>query len=180
MISVKQATGDIWALHAQGYYVVIPTNMYVTAEGQAVMGRGLALQASEKWPKAPLWYAFHLIEHVRRTPYGKIVKPDDINPRDLLAVNHEWRAVFLPVKFHWQEQASVPLIKAALENLRLCMQKPILESAKLAIPRLGCGNGALEWEKDVKPTMRQFLELLSDEERARIVIVHPSEEFLRG
>lgn len=180
MVSVKQATTDIWRFHEQGYYIVIPTNLYVTKDGKAVMGRGLALQAVQKWPQAPIWYGFHLIEHIRSTPYGRNPHMEDINPYDLLAVNHEWRALFLPVKTTWQQQARKGLIEASLANLATLLDKPVLKGVQLAIPRLGCGNGGLHWVIDVKPIMGPFLEGLTDENRARLVIVHPPEEYLVG
>lgn len=179
-VTVKQATGDIWSLHAQGYYVVIPTNLYVTKDGKAVMGRGLALQAAQKWPQSPLWYGFHLLEHIRSTPMGRNPHMEDINRFDLLAVNHEWRLLFLPVKTSWQQQARKGLINASLDNLAILLDKPVLNGVQLAIPRLGCGNGGLSWEKDVKPIIRPFLSSLSDENRARLVFVHPPEEYLVG
>lgn len=180
MLTVKQTTANIWRLHDAGYYVVIPTNLYVTKDGKAVMGRGLALQAAQKWPKAPFWYGFHLVEHIRSTPYGQNPHMEDINPFDLLAVSPEWRAVFLPVKTTWQQQARKGLIEASLTNLAYMLDKNVLKGVQLAIPRLGCGNGGLDWENDVKPIMRTFLEGLTDENRARLVIVHPPEAFLDG
>lgn len=144
------------------------------------MGRGLALQAVQKWPKAAIWYGLHLMEHIRSTPYGRNPHMEDINPYDLLAINHEWGALFLPVKTTWQQQARKGLIKASLDNLAILLDKPVLNDVQLAIPRLGCGNGGLSWESDVKPIMRPFLEGLTDENRARLVIVHPPEEFLNG
>ena len=178
MITVKQATADIWKFWNQAYYIVIPTNLYVTKDGMAVMGAGLARDVAQKWPQAPYWYAFHLHEHIRNTPDGRNPHMDDINPYDLLAVQPEWRFIFLPVKTAWQQQARKGLIKASLDNLALLLTKPMMKEVQVAIPRLGCGNGGLDWELDVKPIMREFLESLDDEFRAKLVIVHPPEEFI--
>lgn len=45
---LKEITGDIWDFWNRGHYIVIPTNGSVKKNGEAVMGKGLALQAKEK------------------------------------------------------------------------------------------------------------------------------------
>jgi hypothetical protein len=179
MITVKQSTTDIWRFWEQGYYVVIPTNLFVTKEGKAVMGAGLARDVAQKWPKAPYWYAFHLKEHIRTTPEGRNPHMKDVNLYDLLAVHPEWGLIFFPVKTAWQQQARKSLIKASLDNLGLLLAKPMMKDVKVAFPRVGCGNGALDWDLDVKPLVRDFLESLNDENRAKLVIVHPPEQFVQ-
>ena len=40
---MKEVKGDIWNFYNKGYWIVIPTNGTVKRNGEAVMGRGVAL-----------------------------------------------------------------------------------------------------------------------------------------
>src|SRR3990167_5974984 len=44
--------GDIWKIWDTGYYdaIVITTNGYIKQDGRAVMGRGIAKEARDKFP----------------------------------------------------------------------------------------------------------------------------------
>ncbi|KKK48761.1 hypothetical protein LCGC14_3141900, partial [marine sediment metagenome] len=50
---MKEISGNIWNFHEQGHWIVITTNGTVKANGEAVMGRGVALQAKRKFPALP-------------------------------------------------------------------------------------------------------------------------------
>ena len=50
---MKEITGDIWDYHKQGHWIVITTNGTVKSNGEAVMGRGIALQARAKFIQHP-------------------------------------------------------------------------------------------------------------------------------
>lgn len=176
-LTIKQYTGDIWNLWERGWYITIPTNLYLKADGEAVMGRGLALQATRRWPRVQLWYGFHLKEHVRRTPENRNPRMEDVDPNGfgLISLNHEWRALFLPVKTSWNQGARKTLIELSLKDLhRHLTNHNWSDDRWVAIPRLGCGNGMLDWETDVKPMMREFLVSLPEDMRSRICIVHPT------
>lgn len=173
MITVNQTTTDIWRLWDAGYYVVIPTNLFVTKAGSAVMGAGLARDVANRWPDAPFWYAFHIKEHISRASEGRNPHMEDVNLYDLLAVDPKRRLIYFPVKTAWQQPARKGLIKASLDNLGLLLSRSVMEGQKVAFPRVGTGNGALDWENDVKPMVRVFLEGLEAENRAKLVIVHP-------
>lgn len=183
-LTVKQFTGDIWQMHDAGWYVTIPTNLFIKNDGEAVMGRGIALQATRKFPRCALWYGFHLKEHVRNTPDGRNPRLEDVSPEGygLISVNHEWRALFLPVKTSWNQGARKTLIELSLKDLHRQLTNRYWQERDpvpgVAIPRLGCGNGMLDWESDVKPMMREFLLSLPDEVRAQVCIVHPTPDLI--
>ena len=138
MIEVK---GDIWKFWERGFFIVIPTNGYVKMNGEAVMGRGLAFDASIKFKSL----AFELGALLKK--YGNDV-----------FIHPTYRIFTFPVKHNWDEKADIELIKfscvglQSLVNLRV---KPI--SLPVYIPRVGCGNGMLEW-KDVKPILESYLD----------------------
>ena len=50
---MKEVIGDIWDYHDQGHWIVITTNGIVKSNGEAVMGKGIALQAKQRYPDLP-------------------------------------------------------------------------------------------------------------------------------
>ena len=45
-----ERAGDLWACHANGAWVTITTNGIVRQDGAAVMGRGVAYAAAQRYP----------------------------------------------------------------------------------------------------------------------------------
>lgn len=130
-----ELNGDIWRFHDQGYSIVIPTNGVVTRTGELVMGRGLALQAMKKWRSLP-GVLGHLV-----VAYGNHV----------FDVPHYGLFTF-PVKEHWKDRASLTLIeRSALE-----LKAKAADGDQIYLPRVGCGNGRLEW-KVVRPILKKIL-----------------------
>lgn len=128
--------GDIWDYPADA--IVVTTNGFVKKNGEAVMGRGVALQAQRYLPPAMLGRRLQVTgNHVNVfTGRLQLAMPTDI--------------VTLPVKHNWFEQADVHLIARSLRELRFVTNAMGYEV--VALPRPGCGNGGLNWE-DVKPLL---------------------------
>lgn len=130
----KEIIGSIWTVHEEkaGSWAVIPINQMYKAEGDLVMGKGLALSAANRYPELPkLW--------------GKTA--DQSRPLKLDPKN---RLVGFPTKKDWRDNASLFLIRQGLRDLRLFsidMNQPLF-----LIPRLGCGLGNLDWNK-VRPVI---------------------------
>lgn len=66
--------------------------------------------------------------------------------------------VSLPTKGHWRERSDPVLIETNLE--KLVMMAESLEITSLAIPPLGCGNGGLDYKRDIRPIMLDVLKTL--------------------
>lgn len=116
---------DIWAAHKDGYYAVIPTNLTLRHDGRAVMGAGLAKQALRRFPDLDLAYA------------------EQVESGSPCWADHYRRLVLVPTKHNWRNPARLDLV-------RLCVayMDGLLVTAsdiRLAIPRLGCGLGGLDW-----------------------------------
>jgi len=173
-MNIKQYHGDIWNLYEHGWYVADPTNAFVKRNGANVMGRGISRQVLEKFKGIDHWYGQQLLTIVRpEIAAGGEVSLDDIADRPVV-VDDAQRLVFVPVKTHWRQQANRPLMARSLEHLRELLEEN--EDMRLALPRLGCGNGGDEWEgpDGVKEQLfRPFLTALSDSARERVAIVHP-------
>lgn len=137
---LKEEYGDIWEKHEEGHWIVIPTNGTVKKDGACVMGRGLALQAIERFPGV----AYELGADIERD--GNFVHCD--GGKGL---------VFLPVKHNWWDKASMKLIESGLRQLAESFDEIADYNPPVYVPRLGCGNGGLDWG-EVKPLMERMLD----------------------
>lgn len=134
---MKEATGDLWAAHKKGNPICITTNGMVRKDGACVMGRGIALQAAERWPAFP----FKVGNSIRA--WGNHVQ-----------YFQEYNVFIFPVKHHWKDAADLALIRRSAEELK----KQALKCWDyIYLPRAGCGNGRLDW-KDVKPVLAEILD----------------------
>ena len=129
---------DIWQAHADGAIVVIPTNGNRTTMGLAVMGKGLALDAAQRFPLLPI----ELGELLRR--YGNQVFKF---PKHNLFT--------FPTKNDWRDDADLNLIRHSAMQL-LEYSKKDSAAFPVAIPKLGCGEGKLSWDQ-VEPIIEEFL-----------------------
>ncbi len=138
---MKKVTGDIWDYHDRGYWIVIPTNGEVRANGKAVMGKGLALQASKRIP----WLAERL--GIRLKTMG-----------NQLYVYSTVKIIAFPTKHNWRDPSDIDLIRKSAESMfRFFEHHADLENEPWAvIPKVGCGLGQLDWA-DVEPVLDQYL-----------------------
>lgn len=131
--------------------IVITTNGFIKNDGTAVMGRGVALQASQKWPSLP-----QLL--------GRSLRDNGNHVVDLWKPMESPLILTMPVKGAWMEKAMRNLIwRSAIE---LMDKADTLGLRTICLPRPGCGNGALDWEEQIKD---QLSNLLDD----RFVVVFP-------
>lgn len=132
---MKEVFGDIWEYYKDGYFIVVPTNGTIKSNGQAVMGRGLAKQLAEQQPEFPSKLGKALAERGNRLFYWN----DKI--------------ITFPVKHEWHEKANLELIEKSCKELKEIVENT---TAKIAMPRVGCGNGKLSWS-DVRPIIDYYL-----------------------
>jgi hypothetical protein len=142
LVELQILNEDIWEKHKQGKYIIIPTNGDWNRFGEAVMGRGLALQAKTNFPLLPKMLGNLLKKH------GNIGFEFPM-----------WNLFTFPVKIHWSEQANLELIEQStkdLEEFELCIKSKINFPLPIYLPKVGCGNGKLDWA-DVKPILEKYL-----------------------
>ena|SRR5258706_15825231 len=140
---MKKIIGNIWNYHKDGNWIVIPTNGEVKKNGEAVMGKGLAKQAAERFPTLPLRLA-RMLESGNFTYWY----PD-------------LHLITFPTKERWRDRSSLELIKLSLHGLWPWLGL----DDQIYLPRVGCGNGGLSWEKEVKPLLEKYLD-------DRFVVIH--------
>jgi len=133
---MREIRGDIWKEGKErNAFVIIPTNATIKTSGQIVMGRGLAKQASTRYPKL----AKELGDRIK-------VHGNTIN----MFIHRN--IITFPVKHNWWEDADLALIRTSADCL---MDLALLGNKRtFLVPRVGCGNGRLKW-KDVKPVLEK-------------------------
>ncbi len=144
--------GNIWSYACDGNVIVIPTNGYVKKNGELVMGAGLAKQAANKHRGLAMEWGYIVRQdgnHVHAIPYSNYNRDD---------TSEQWPKksyvlASFPVKHNWWEDADIELIKRSCIELR---SKFITKVGNIYLPRVGCGNGNLDWA-DVKPVLEEFL-----------------------
>jgi len=135
-----ETVGDLWDL-ARGSVLVITTNGCINRHGACVMGRGIALQAKQRFPGV----ALKLGGYIRQ--YG--------NRCFNLGVWEGYRLVSFPVKHQWDQPADLELIERSARQLVEMADKFGWEC--LYMPRPGCGNGRLSWSQ-VRPVLERILD----------------------
>ncbi len=139
---MKEVTGDIWSYPAR--IRCITTNGDINKAGLAVMGRGVALQATQRWP------------HIRKT-LATYLLADGNKVHNLGAFSVGSGDILIysfPVKHHWHEKADVSLIVQSAQELVEIVGS---YSDPIVLPKPGCGNGQLDWIM-VKPWIEDILD----------------------
>lgn len=134
---IEYIEGDIFESPAQ---VIVNT---VNTVG--VMGKGLALSFKQRYPEMFERYKSVCEKHLLTV--GKLMlfyEPD------------HWLLLF-PTKENWRNPSKLEYIeKGLMKFVQTYAEKNI---TSIAFPRLGCGNGELDWNK-VKPLMERYLKKL--------------------
>lgn len=136
---MKEIKGNIWDYYDKGNWIIITTNGTVKSNGEAVMGRGVALEAKIKFPD----FSKFLGNHIQRL--GNIV-----------SIKSSDRILTFPVKHNWYEKADMKLIEKSCKGLTTLIGT-FLDIKIVYLVRPGCGNGQLNW-KDVKSVLEKYLD----------------------
>lgn len=143
---MKEVKGNVFTLMEEGGVdaVCITTNGIFTSNG-AVMGKGIALTAKERWPDLPQLLATSLQKYGNHTALLKVV----------MVGQKKVGIVALPTKHHWRDPSPLGLVKRSSQELRLMADR--LGWEQVLLPRPGCANGGLSWTV-VKPVIEEFLD----------------------
>ena len=124
--------GDIFSAKCES--IVNPVNCV------GVMGRGLALQFKNKFPNMYNDY----VEKCRNN-LVKIGIPYIFEENGVKIVN-------FPTKTHWKNKSELGYIRQGLLYLKYHYKEMGIKS--IAIPKIGCGCGGLNWEMVKKEIIR--------------------------
>lgn len=115
----------------------VTTNGVVKANGNLVMGAGVAKDAARKFPDLP-----HLL--------GQLV---DERGNHVFILDQFGVASF-PTKHNWKDNSDLDLIQQSCRELLWLSKK----WDYVILPRVGCGLGGLDWEQQVKPIVEKYFE----------------------
>jgi O-acetyl-ADP-ribose deacetylase (regulator of RNase III) len=108
-----------------------------------VMGKGLAKEFKKLYPGM-------FIEYQRLCKEKKLVVGKLLLHKGMF----KWILNF-PTKTSWKKPSCIKYIESGLISFTKNYEKYGITS--IAFPALGCGNGGLDWEKQVKPLMEKYL-----------------------
>jgi len=148
---MKEVFGDLFTTIKSPAYsgFCITTNGFVKNNGNAVMGRGIALEIQKYFPNIPATLGNAIKLHGNHTHLIRIT--DNFGPHS----NGTCKAIYsFPVKHNWWEEADIDLIKRSCRELL----DYLLPFDRILLPRPGCGNGKLDWQTQVKPVIEPILD----------------------
>ena len=142
---MKIQPGNLWEFHEAGHWVCVTTNGVVGKKG-LVMGKGVALEASTRFPDL-------------KEKWGEMVQELGNIP-----VPYMGRLLSFPTKHHWRDNSDIDLIAKSAHGLAKWLpfikgscgrqQQPFLP---ICLPMVGCGNGNLDWNSQVLPVLSSIL-----------------------
>lgn len=145
--------GNMWDVFGSTDLFLITTNPIINKQGLAVMGRGIALEASKRFPYIRKDFAKRMQQLKNHGPLTvNIIKP-----------YYGQMIGFFMVKDHWAEDAKLSLIEKSVEELcdkltprgqRFCSTK-YLHDVRVDLNFPGIGNGKLKRE-DVLPLIEKL------------------------
>ncbi len=138
---MRERVGDIWKLIGIADALCVTTNAVIKSNGALVMETGIAKEAVEKFPRIQFTFG-NLVQSVGNIPVVGAVKEGT-------------RIVSFPTKTHYQDPSDMFLIKKSAENLDEMANR--FNWKYIALPRLECGCGGLDWN-DVKKVLTLILD----------------------
>lgn len=137
--------GDMWSVFGKTDLFLITTNPIINKQGLAVMGRGIAKEASDRFPSIRRDFASHM-QNLRAT---------DTWPSycDLIGRYDNQDVGFFMVKNHWSEPADLDVIRRSVNELYDWDVDCEFRRVDLNFP--GIGNGRLS-RKQVLPIIEKL------------------------
>lgn len=132
---MKEISGDIWECDG---WKVITTNGVVNKDGMAIMGGGIAKQASERFPGL-------------RKELGKLI---DVFGNEVYRFQ-DLKLFTFPTKSDWKEESDISLIERSC--VRLLQFVNTMDIKEIYMVRPGCGKGNLKWS-DVKNVLEKYFD----------------------
>lgn len=114
-----------------------------TVNTVGVMGKGIAKRFKQTYPDMFVQYQKYCENNML-----------DIGRLWIYKTPHKWVLNF-PTKKHWRSPSKIEYIEEGLQKFVDTYEEKGITS--ISFPLLGCGNGGLDWESQVKPLMEKYL-----------------------
>ena len=130
--------------YVKGNLFESPAHVLVnTVNTVGIMGKGIAKTFKSIYPD--MFKTYQKLCEEKKIDIGKLW---------LYKTNNKWILHF-PTKKHWRSPSKVEFVESGLQNF--VNNYADLGITNIAFPPLGCGNGELNWEKQVQPLMEKYL-----------------------
>lgn len=138
--------GNMWDIFGKTDMFLITTNPVVTKLGKAVMGRGIAKEAADRYPELPFVFANIIRQYAK----------DDISCGPIGEFDGQHIGYFM-VKDHWAAPALPEVIKKSVYELECWLSWALkcTPDARFDLNFPGIGNGKLARE-EVLPLIEQL------------------------
>lgn len=131
---MNEVSGDLWEFSPADARV-ITTNGVVKTNGDAVMGKGTALEAASRFPG----FARLLGERIRK-------KGNRVHVFEKETFGTRFDLVTFPTKHDWHDNADLDLITFSAVQLVELADSKFSDWKAIVMPRVGAGAGNLKWE----------------------------------
>lgn len=120
-----------------------------TVNCRGIMGAGIAKQFKQKFPE--MFQEYKLA--CRR---DKLQCGGDIWSYTFIEMFELKTILCIATKENWMFPSKIEWVERGLQNFVKWADRCAIKTA--AFPKLGCNNGKLNWENEVKPLMEKYLE----------------------
>jgi hypothetical protein len=154
--------GNIWDYYNQYDAICCTCNAVVKKNCELVMGAGIALEFNKKFNGLAKDWGESLLNLEKRHGCKPLIMIK--NPRTIFKIDktkqykndkHPY-LVYFKTKEHWQDQSYISLIIRSMEEL--CDYIDLLDWEKVLLPAPGCTNGGLDWETQIYPEIKYYLD----------------------
>lgn len=136
---MTEEKGNLVDLYLNGEWVVVPTNTVLKPDRTNVMGKGVAFQLAQIEPTLPRLNGAWIETFGAR-----------------LAIFPHLSLFTLPTKLEWWMPSPRELVERGVKQLAKAASMMLVPD-KIYLPRLGCGQGKLDWQTQVKPMLAEHL-----------------------
>lgn len=148
--------------------ICITTNGMLRANGNGIMGAGIALECRNRYPETEKYLGKMLTSRgnqlsiIGMTDHnGLFVKPYLDNYRQDLVIIFSF-----PTKYHWRNKSDLKLIEGSCRYLvryadgikTIPLAGKMHKLDKIVLPVPGCNNGGLSYEDEVRPLISSILD----------------------
>ena len=138
---MKEIKANFWDVYLDYDVICVTTNGVTKLDGSLVMGAGIALDFKLR---------FQGLDKI----LGKLVKEKG-NKVHLINFSDQLKIASFPTKYNYASKSSLYLIEnSCTQILDILKDKDI----RILLPRPGCQNGGLNWEFDVQPLLKLYLD----------------------
>ena len=134
---MKIIKDDLWNWYEKGWTIVIPSNGRTNDLGEVVFKRGLSFQAKKLFGKLSICVGKLILKHGNK----------------VFLLERQKLIIFPTMHSLRDRKSDMELMRQSCEQLVIYMKQ--FPEMKVAMPKIGCGAGKMEW-KNVAPLIQEF------------------------